>query len=55
VPRILDVLVEGAGWREFYADRGKPCLFFVEWPDENLVEWPVSMSSHFNRRGAEHN
>ena len=30
VLRMLDVLVEGTGWREFYADRAKPCPFFVE-------------------------
>ncbi len=30
----------GAGWwDEFFADRAKPCPFFVEWPDENLVAW----------------
>jgi SAM-dependent methyltransferase len=39
VLRMLDVLVQGTGWGEFYADRAKPCPFFVEWPDENLVEW----------------
>jgi hypothetical protein len=26
-----------AWWDEFFADRAKPCPFFVEWPDENLV------------------
>jgi SAM-dependent methyltransferase len=33
--------VEGSGawWNDFFADRGKPCPFFVEWPDENLAEW----------------
>jgi hypothetical protein len=29
----------GAWWGEFFADRAKPCPFFVEWPDENLVAW----------------
>ena len=30
----------GAGWwDEFFADRAKPCPFFVEWPDENLIAW----------------
>jgi SAM-dependent methyltransferase len=28
-----------AWWDEFFADREKPCPFFVEWPDENLVTW----------------
>ncbi len=27
----------GAWWDEFFGDRSKPCPFFVEWPDENLV------------------
>jgi SAM-dependent methyltransferase len=39
---MLDSLVaagEGAKWNEFFADRRKPCPFFVEWPDENLVAW----------------
>jgi hypothetical protein len=39
VLRMLDVLVEGTGWDEFYADRAKPCPFFVQWPGENLAEW----------------
>jgi SAM-dependent methyltransferase len=42
VLRMLDVLLAdrgGAWWGEFFADRGKPCPFFVEWPDENLVAW----------------
>jgi hypothetical protein len=38
VLRMLDALVEGTGWSELYADRAKPCPFFVEWPDENLAE-----------------
>lgn len=29
----------GMWWDEFFANRNKPCPFFVEWPDENLVEW----------------
>jgi len=39
---MLDALLEsrgGAWWSEFFADRSKPCPFFVEWPDENLAEW----------------
>ena len=39
---MLDALLEGRGgawWDEFFADRSKPCPFFVEWPDENLAEW----------------
>ncbi len=42
VLRMLDALLEGRGgawWNEFFADRAKPCPFFVEWPDENLVAW----------------
>jgi hypothetical protein len=39
VLRMLDALLEGTGWSKFYADRAKPCPFFVEWPDENLAEW----------------
>jgi len=26
-------------WDGFYGDRAKPCPFFVDGPDENLVEW----------------
>jgi len=26
-------------WDRFYVDRAKPCPFFVDAPDENLVEW----------------
>ncbi len=40
--RRLDALLDSRGsawWGEFFADRAKPCPFFVEWPDENLVEW----------------
>ena len=42
VLRMLDALLEDKGrarWNEFFADRAKPCPFFVEWPDENLVAW----------------
>jgi SAM-dependent methyltransferase len=42
VLRALDALLDGRGsawWGEFFADRAKPCPFFVDWPDENLVEW----------------
>ena len=39
---MLDSLLAKRGgpwWNEFFADRAKPCPFFAEWPDENLVEW----------------
>jgi SAM-dependent methyltransferase len=38
---MLDALLEGgdADWNECFADRSRPCPFFVEWPDENLVAW----------------
>jgi SAM-dependent methyltransferase len=42
VPGMADGLPEGSGaawWDEFFADRAKPCPFFVGWPDENLVAW----------------
>jgi SAM-dependent methyltransferase len=42
VLRMLDSLLAGRDhewWGEFFADRSKPCPFFVEWPDENLVAW----------------
>jgi 2-polyprenyl-3-methyl-5-hydroxy-6-metoxy-1,4-benzoquinol methylase len=42
VLRMLDALLTRRGdawWNEFFADRGKPCPFFTEWPDENLVAW----------------
>ena len=42
VLRMLDDLVGARGgdwWSEFFADRSKPCPFFVEWPDENLAGW----------------
>jgi len=38
----LDALLEPRGnswWDNFYADRAKPCPFFVPHPDENLAEW----------------
>jgi SAM-dependent methyltransferase len=40
--RMLDALLADRGgtwWNEFFSDLSKPCPFFVEWPDENLVEW----------------
>jgi SAM-dependent methyltransferase len=39
---MLDGLLErreGEWWDEFFANREKPCPFFVEWPDESLVEY----------------
>lgn len=39
---MLDALLErntDGWWDEFFADRAKPCPFFVDVPDENLVEW----------------
>lgn len=30
---------EQARWQDFYADRGRKRPFFVEAPDENLVDW----------------
>ncbi len=42
MPGMVGGLTEGSGagwWDEFFADRAKPCPFFVEWPDENLVAW----------------
>lgn len=42
VPGSAGGLPEGNGagwWDEFFADRAKPCPFFVEWPDENLIAW----------------
>ncbi|MDP1719462.1 MAG: class I SAM-dependent methyltransferase [Candidatus Nanopelagicaceae bacterium] len=38
----LDALLADRGgnwWDGFFSDRSKPIPFFVEWPDENLVEW----------------
>jgi SAM-dependent methyltransferase len=42
VLRMLDGLLASHGsawWGEFFADRAKPCPFFVDWPDENLAQW----------------
>jgi hypothetical protein len=42
VLNLLDALLvdrSGQWWDEFFADRSKPCPFFVDWPDENLVAW----------------
>ncbi len=39
---MLDTLLDDRGgtwWNGFFADRGKPCPFFVDRRDENLVEW----------------
>jgi len=39
---MLDALLAdrgGAWWGEFFADRSKPCPFFVDWPDESLAGW----------------
>lgn len=38
---MLDDLLadRGIGWNDFWADRGKPCPFFVDWPDESLAGW----------------
>lgn len=40
--RVLDGVLanrDSLSWDTFYADRARPCPFFVELPDENLVEW----------------
>lgn len=39
--RLLDAFLDSrAGhWDGFYADRARPCPFFVDAPDESLVEW----------------
>jgi SAM-dependent methyltransferase len=42
---MLDSLLsdkERSWWNGFYADRAKPCPFFVDSPDENLSEWTLS-------------
>jgi SAM-dependent methyltransferase len=41
VLNMLDALLEDrrGWWNEFFADRAKPCPFFTEWPDENLIAW----------------
>ncbi len=39
---LLDELLADRGgqwWNGFFRDRDKPCPFFVDWPDENLVQW----------------
>ena len=39
---MLDELLDGwdgGWWNGFFADRAKPVPFFVDWPDENLVQW----------------
>jgi len=39
---MLDTLLadrSGDWWNGFFSNRSKPCPFFVESPDENLVEW----------------
>lgn len=35
----LDAHAAGVWWDRFYADRAKPCPFFVGHPDENLARW----------------
>ena len=37
----LDALLapRDIAWDSFYADRAKPCPFFVAFPDESLAEW----------------
>jgi SAM-dependent methyltransferase len=40
--RLLDALLEpreGEWWNRFFTDRSRPCPFFVDFPDENLVEY----------------
>lgn len=42
VLELLDSLFADKGnswWDSFFADRSKTCPFFVDAPDENLVEW----------------
>jgi len=39
---LLDQLFEarqGEWWDAFFSDREKPCPFFIEYPDENLLQW----------------
>ena len=42
-PRLADLDAQLAPrdirWDTFYADRAKPCPFFVAFPDESLAEW----------------
>ena len=43
--QLLDELLADRGgdwWSGFYADRAKPCPFFVATPDETLVDWARS-------------
>ncbi len=38
----LDALLAGCGddwWDAFYANRARPCPFFVAFPDESLAQW----------------
>jgi SAM-dependent methyltransferase len=38
--KMLDALLQdrGGGWWDgFFSDHARPCPFFVDWPDENLV------------------
>lgn len=37
----LDALLAGSHekWPSFYANRQRPCPFFVDAPDENLAAW----------------
>lgn len=39
--RLLDAFLESREqhWDAFFTDRAKPCPFFVDAPDESLVEW----------------
>jgi SAM-dependent methyltransferase len=42
LPDLLDALLAGQAperWDDFYADRARPCPFFVDAPDESLVQW----------------
>jgi len=42
---LLDGLLQdrsGSWWDDFYSDRQKPCPFFVQWPDECLVQYVES-------------
>ncbi len=42
---VLDQLLDPRGdewWNSFYKDRAKPCPFFVEWPDEGLIDQATS-------------
>lgn len=40
--RMLDTFLQdrGGGWWDgFFSDRARPCPFFIDWPDENLVDY----------------